>query len=206
MIQSLQWSEKYQQIPLNLKKKHQIIQSVERNFGSLVKFLVYDRSDFPCCCVSASHLLHGLINEEIGIDTKVCEGSRLNVSINEICRFHSWLEYDDLIIDPTDFQFHVIDLWSLPLITENVIPKDIVLDNHLSEEELDRIYMDTYVKNATKRYQENPNPKEKYFLDLTQLLKTDQIHPIEYVNELKRCFGCKIFYSKSDPNYVYQPK
>ena len=183
--------------------QYKIKQVVESNFGLVMKYLVENDQDFPHCCNHACYLFQAIIKNKTGFEIKICEGNRHDNSKNENCPHHVWLEYCDLIIDPTDFQFQAIDLWSLTLITENLILQNQSFNN-LTKDEINNQFMNNYIEKAKQRYLNNPNEKEKHFLELKNMLKKSQIDPNHFVGELKENYGCQIFYSKYDQNFVYQ--
>jgi len=190
---------------IEINPQNNIREFVDNNLGLVMKYIVDNDDDFPFSCNNASHLFQLAIKSKTGFEVKICQGSRHDRVKNEICPYHVWLEYDDLIIDPTDFQFSVIDLWSLPLVRENMVLEPQSFQN-LSQEEIEIQFMNNYIKKAKQRYLEKPNPKEKRFLELKELLKNGQIEPNNFIEELKQNYECKTFYSKSDPNFIYQQK
>ena len=142
--------------------------------------------------------------QESGVRLKMCRGSVTFLPANERCTYHAWLEYDDLIIDPTDFQFNVVDVDELPFTRENFVPDEIDHSINRTEADWNQLFFDTYNDNNLKRYLENPNEKEKYFQDLNDLLRAEKIDPEDYFSELQRCFKFKAFYDKNDKNRIYE--
>ena len=105
------------ELPLNtieFEQQFQIKQVVDNNFSEIIKQLIEQNPFFPHVCNDASVLLKNKIEEELKIDIKYCEGTRYDKKRNNYCDYHCWLEYDDLIIDPTDFQFFIYDSSPLP--------------------------------------------------------------------------------------------
>ena len=192
---------KSQEMALN-NEECGVKKSAEKYVDKLTQVLARDYESFPGCCKVAALALKQIMKENDNIELTLQRGSLNNIPKNEMCYNHTWLEYNDLIIDLTDYQFEAIDLWDLPLEVENFIPEDIDISS-LSKEEAQKVFMCTYVKNAKKRYQDNPNQKEQYFIDLKNMAKNDQISSDIFFSELKRCFGAKTFYDKKDPNIVY---
>ncbi len=163
------------ELPLNTVEfdQQQIKQVVNNNFSEIIKYLIDTNPFFPHVCGNASVLLEDKIEDELKIDIRFCEGTRYDNKRKHFCDYHSWLEYGDLIIDPTDFQFFIYDTSPLPS-TPN-FPKET-----------------------------EPHKRENYFNYLFNLVAGDQTKTDFFISELKRCFGCKIFYSKSDPRYLYK--
>lgn len=187
------------------RNKSEIKRFTEKHYSAITSYLVDKEASFPHCCETACSLLHYGIKKDLNLNIKICHGIYQNISKNERCNKHTCLEYSNLIIDPTDYQFEVIDLWSLPLKEENYLPKNIDKKVIHNQKKLHKIFMKTYIENAFKRYQEKPNEKEKYFILLKDLRKNKQITPEIFTDELKRCFKAKIFYKKNDPNFIYTP-
>lgn len=193
------------EVPINSVENNtqQIKDVVEKNYAEITHFLATNAESYPRCCSAACKILQSVIKKECEIELKICEGTFTNILKEEQCDYHVWLEYKNLIIDPTDYQFQVVDLWSLPLMVDNMLPKDRQTDN-LSQKYSEQLMMDIYMQNAYQRYIENPNEKEKYFLELKNLLKDNHLPTGIFIDELKRCFGAKTFYNKNDTNYRYR--
>lgn len=185
--------------------KEKIIDVAKGLVPQVVVFQAMNNEHYPRCCREATSLSGILIKKETGINgIKMCRGSVTTVSENKICRFHAWLEYGDLIIDPMDFQFNTIDEDDLPMTEETTIPEDLSSLEGLSQDQMNDVFMKTWLSNAEKRYLEDPNEKEKYFLHLNELLKAEKIDPVDYYREIRRCFGLKTFYDKKDKDRVYE--
>jgi|GEM_PF-5179516 len=147
-------------------KKEKVIESARYHVPRLLCWLALTEDTYPRCCRQACSVLGRQMKEETGINLKMCRGQVDLVSQGGRCSYHAWLEYGDLVIDPTDFQFNVIDENELAFTPENVLPDNLEYIASLGEEERQAVLVDTWLKNAFKRYQENPNEKEKYFLHL----------------------------------------
>ena len=182
----------------------EVVDNIKSLLTPVIHYLAVKRSDqFPFVCYSACDIIQNEIESNYHYKLKLCNGTRVDTTTKTICRKHTWLEYGDLIIDPTDFQFNVISN-NLPLTDENLVPKDICLDG-LSDEELYNIFLQTYAENRYKKYLSAPNEKEKRFQELTILLQKGQIGPKVYSNILFAEYGSKVFYNKSDQesNIIY---
>lgn len=196
-----------EELSLIYKEKNEpaIKQAVEESFSGLTCSLARGESNFPNCCIRASHLLHLIIKKNTGLDTKICCGTRYETKSNHYYPYHAWLEYGDLIIDPTDYQFTAIDLWSLPFTKENITPNNICLDN-CTQREIDNIRLATFFENAKRRYKENPNDKEQEFLKIVELFKQGKINSDNFTQLLREVYNSKIFYSKQDKEISYQTR
>jgi hypothetical protein len=192
------------EIPLDSKEFNQlqIKNIVEQSFGALNHYLITNLDFYPNCCLEASGILKQFIKKKLDIDLPLCQGRFLDKSDNSHCEYHGWLEYGDLIIDPTDYQFQIEDIGILPFTEENFLIEGHDYSNY-SKEEFKQKIIETYRLNKKRRYLEHPNEKEKYFLELKNLVKNNQLDPEIFSEELKRCFGCKIFYSKKDKRYQF---
>lgn len=189
------------------QNKESVKTFVSIHLGTLSVFLAKNQECFPGCCKDACPLLGTAMKELHDIELEIKHGTWQDIANDKICTNHSWLEYGDMIIDPTDYQFHSIDLYDLPLTQNNITPKDISYNiGKLSEEQLYDIFQTTYLQNAKKRVDTNPNPKEQFFKDLTDMAKDDKISPDLFFYELQRCFKAKTFYSKEDKDFRYEPK
>lgn len=185
-------------------ERRRVIELAGIRAPQLICFLALTEESYPYCCELASRRLGQQIMIETGISLNICKSPNNLISDGNIIGTHTWLEYNNVIIDPTDFQANVIDRQQLPFTMETIMPND--LDDILALNEQDRrdIFIDTWFENSFKRYQENPNEKEKYFLLLNDLLREEKIEPDDYIAELQRCFGLKIFYSKeNDKDKIY---
>ena len=102
------------QNPIESDLQFQIKLIVNNSINETTLHLMNNNPFFPRVCGHACVLLEDKIEQKLGIDIKFCEGTRLDKINNHFCDYHCWLEYRDLIIDPTDFQFSIYD--RLPLI------------------------------------------------------------------------------------------
>jgi len=184
--------------------KDRVIDTAKKYIPSVICYLALNEETYPRCCRQACSLLGLKIKEDTGISgIKMCRGSLIFNSENRACHYHAWLQYDDTIIDPMDFQFNTVDEDDLPFTDENIIPEDISKLQGLSQDDMDKVFMKTWLANAEKRYLENPNEKEKYFQHLNELLKAGEIDTVNYYLEIKRCFGIKTFYDANDKDRIY---
>jgi len=182
----------------------EVINTVTPLLVPVIHYLAVKKSEqFPFLCSLACNIIKEEIEDHYSFKLTLCNGSRTDITDHSICRKHTWLEYGNLIIDPTDFQFSVISN-DLPLTNENIIPKDVCLDG-LDEEELYKIFLQTYAENRHEEYLKRPNEKEKRFQELTNLLKDKQTEPKTYTDILRDEYGFKAFYNKSDKdsNIIY---
>lgn len=185
-------------------EKQKIKDTVKLLFGSFSCYLAMNETDFPRVCVAASVQLKIAIKKVNNIDVDFCEGSLHFNEDNSTCSKHAWLEHGNMIIDPTDYQFHVIDLNGLPLEPENFIPTDGSLEECQTEDEMHQIMLKTYQQNNHKRYLENPNEKEKRFSVLVEEMRSGSADPELVAQELRESYGSKIFYDKNDKRYEYK--
>ena len=151
-------------------QKDRIKQFVNDSFSEVLLEVINRNPYFPRVCGHVSALMEEKIKTDLGVNVKFCQGSRCDNQSNCFCDFHCWLEYKDLIIDPTDFQF------SIP--TQNLGPT-------------------IQVEDQTYR-------KKEYFQHLHRLVITNPNKISFFVDQIKEHFGCKIFYSKTDPQYIYK--
>lgn len=179
--------------------KSQIKDTVEFYYPILTHYILDTNDCFPNCCKYASNIFRDLVKRETGVTLDLCKGKVKNLQKGSHCDNHVWLECNDLIIDPTDYQFEAMD-FDLPATFENFFDKSISLDEYenITNDQLKEKMRDIYCAKNKKRCQENPNEKEKYFQQLRDLMKSCRIDRKVYTDELKRCFGVKIFYSKDN--------
>jgi hypothetical protein len=191
----------------------QIRSTVEKYLGALTCYLALNDELYPRSCIDACKILQQVVEKDTSIELKFCKGEAINQG--KRCGSHAWLEYQNLIIDPTDYQFHVKD--RMPIAKEDIMGdliQDLIKDGYdinppegtYSLEEIREALGQAYLKRNEKRYRENPNEKEKYFIELTSLLKSQRLNPALFLDELKRCYSHKLFYSKDDPAIDYQQK
>lgn len=176
--------------------KSQIRDTVEFYYPILTHYILDTNNNFPNCCKYASNNFRALVKRETGITLDLCEGKVKNLQKGSFCDYHVWLEYNGLIIDTTDYQFEAMD-FDLPITIENFFDESIGLNEYenITSDQIKEKMWDTYCSKNKKRWQENPNDKEKYFQQLRDLMKSNQIDRNLYTDELKRCFGARIFYS-----------
>ena len=188
-------------------EKRRVIELAGIRAPQLICFLALTEESYPYCCELASRTLGQQIMIETGISLNICKSSTNSISDGNIIGSHTWLEYDNVIIDPTDFQANVIDRKELPFTLETIMPDDLGNISTLSEQDRRDVFIDTWFKNSFKRYEDNPNEKEKYFLLLNDLLRDDKIILDDYIAELQRCFGLKVFYDKNnDKDEIHNAK
>jgi len=186
-------------------EKRRIIELAGIRAPQLICFLALTEKSYPYCCEIASRRLGQQIMIETGVSLNICSSPINSISDGNIIGSHTWLEYDNVIIDPTDFQSNVIDGKELSFTLQTIMPNDLDNISELSEQARRDVFMNTWFVNSFKRYQENPNEKEKYFLLLNGLFRDEKILPDDYISELQRCFGLKLFYDKNnDEDNIYR--
>lgn len=183
-----------------------IIQStVNKYLGKLAFYLATKYGNkYPNVCFNACNSLQEAVKRNANIDLTLCEGE-CHSPEGWHCGYHVWLEHGNIIIDPTDYQFHIKEY---PVIEMDVLTQDLIQEGYdinapsgtYSIEELKKAYSEARRKRNNQRYLENPNDKEKYFQELTKLLINEQINEDLFVDETQRCFRSKVFYDKTDSN------
>ena len=196
MIQILLMEKPQIESSPEIKKYTEIIRAVDSDLMPIICYYAINKPHFPMEATAVCRLMQSQINDRYNFKLTLCEGTRTDTNTGNMHNNHVWLESDDLIIDPTDFQFQAI-AYDLAPTDENIVPTGVDLSK-LSKQALNDLLMATYIDNCYKKFLENPNDKEKRFKELVDLLKDRRISQEEFLNELRDNYGGKTYYYKSD--------